>query len=62
MECIFNKQDAIMNEFNWLRTADIFKSGNPFPDTARDEEFLGNLSGYWLVKNLDAWRWLCKNK
>jgi len=46
MECIFNKQGAIMIAFKWLRTADILKRGTPFPDTAMDEEFLGNLSGY----------------
>jgi len=51
-----------MIEFSWLRTADILKRGNPFPDTAMDEELLGNLSGYWLVKNLDEWRWLWKKK
>jgi len=58
MKCIFNKQGAIVIEFNWLRTADFLKRCNLFPDSAGDEEFLGNLSGYWLVKNVDAWRWL----
>jgi hypothetical protein len=36
----------------------FLKRCNPFQDSAGDEEFLGNLSGYWLVKNVDAWRWL----